>query len=283
MTISAPAGAGTALNEQYATDSSKGQSIRYLENPSIPAVFRCSRADAGRGSGNSGAPRCGGCSSSPRCSLARSRVLAIRAAAGAGRSIWPRRPRRRRRHGDFAVGHPGLPAVLAALWLADSPVPHAVHRYLALRRPPGKISDRRGWARGHGHGMGLISRAHGARCPAGLHGRRAEIGAGRRRALAADAGFCVAAPLTEEFFARGFLYRGWSECFLGSPARSCCRRWCGPRCICNMTGSFSARSFGSACARLPALSQPFDLADDRAARPEQSRRGGADHLSCGAG
>jgi membrane protease YdiL (CAAX protease family) len=27
--------------------------------------------------------------------------------------------------------------------------------------------------------------------------------------------FCVAAPITEEFFARGFLYRGWSESALG--------------------------------------------------------------------
>jgi membrane protease YdiL (CAAX protease family) len=26
--------------------------------------------------------------------------------------------------------------------------------------------------------------------------------------------FCVAAPITEEFFVRGFLYRGWSESFL---------------------------------------------------------------------
>ena len=26
--------------------------------------------------------------------------------------------------------------------------------------------------------------------------------------------FCVAAPISEEFFARGFLYRGWSESFL---------------------------------------------------------------------
>jgi membrane protease YdiL (CAAX protease family) len=26
--------------------------------------------------------------------------------------------------------------------------------------------------------------------------------------------FCVAAPITEEFFARGFLYRGWSETVL---------------------------------------------------------------------
>ena len=27
--------------------------------------------------------------------------------------------------------------------------------------------------------------------------------------------FCVAAPVTEELFARGFLYRGWSESVLG--------------------------------------------------------------------
>jgi membrane protease YdiL (CAAX protease family) len=27
--------------------------------------------------------------------------------------------------------------------------------------------------------------------------------------------FCVAAPVSEELFARGFLYRGWSESFLG--------------------------------------------------------------------
>lgn len=27
--------------------------------------------------------------------------------------------------------------------------------------------------------------------------------------------FCVAAPISEEFFARGFLYRGWSESWLG--------------------------------------------------------------------
>jgi membrane protease YdiL (CAAX protease family) len=29
--------------------------------------------------------------------------------------------------------------------------------------------------------------------------------------------FCVAAPMSEEWFARGFLYRGWSESFLGVP------------------------------------------------------------------
>jgi len=29
--------------------------------------------------------------------------------------------------------------------------------------------------------------------------------------------FCVSAPISEEFFARGFLYRGWSETFLRVP------------------------------------------------------------------
>jgi membrane protease YdiL (CAAX protease family) len=29
--------------------------------------------------------------------------------------------------------------------------------------------------------------------------------------------FCVAAPVSEELFARGFLYRGWSESFLRVP------------------------------------------------------------------
>jgi len=29
--------------------------------------------------------------------------------------------------------------------------------------------------------------------------------------------FCVAAPISEELFARGFLYRGWSQSFLGGP------------------------------------------------------------------
>jgi membrane protease YdiL (CAAX protease family) len=29
--------------------------------------------------------------------------------------------------------------------------------------------------------------------------------------------FCVAAPITEELFARGFLYRGWSQSFLRVP------------------------------------------------------------------
>ena len=33
--------------------------------------------------------------------------------------------------------------------------------------------------------------------------------------------FCVAAPVSEEFLARGFLYRGWSETFLKVPGAVC--------------------------------------------------------------
>jgi membrane protease YdiL (CAAX protease family) len=33
--------------------------------------------------------------------------------------------------------------------------------------------------------------------------------------------FCVAAPISEEFLARGFLYRGWSETFLKVPGAIC--------------------------------------------------------------
>ena len=55
--------------------------------------------------------------------------------------------------------------------------------------------------------------------------------------------FCVAAPVTEEFFARGFLYRGWSESFLRYRGAISCRRWSGRRCICNTTGIFFGEVF----------------------------------------
>ena len=55
--------------------------------------------------------------------------------------------------------------------------------------------------------------------------------------------FCVAAPMSEEFLARGFLYRGWSNRSCGPSVRSCCRRWPGRRCTCNTTGSLSAEIF----------------------------------------
>ena len=59
--------------------------------------------------------------------------------------------------------------------------------------------------------------------------------------------FCVAAPISEEIFSRGLsLPRLVGIVARRRPAPSCCRRWRGPRCICSMTGSFSARCFPSA-------------------------------------
>ena len=110
----------------------------------------------------------------------------------------------------------GLPAVVAALWLAIrlSRTPFA--DYLALRGM--KWTDLLigvvalvvlvlGWD--------LLSRATGRDATPGfmidvLKSARAD-GALWLLVIA----FCVAAPVTEELFARGFLYRGWSESFLG--------------------------------------------------------------------
>jgi membrane protease YdiL (CAAX protease family) len=112
----------------------------------------------------------------------------------------------------------GLPAVLAALWIAIrlSRTPFA--EYLALR-----------WTSWRNLSIGvvalfvlvmgweLLSRATGREVAPGfmlevLKSARAD-GALWLLVIA----FCVAAPISEEFFARGFLYRGWSESFLRVP------------------------------------------------------------------
>src|SRR6202021_924859 len=106
----------------------------------------------------------------------------------------------------------GLPAVLAALWVAVrlSRTPFA--DYLALR-----------WTSWTNVLIGIValfvvvmgwdqvSRLTGREVTPGfmgevLHSARADSGV-----WLLVIAFCVAAPITEEFFARGFLYRGWSE------------------------------------------------------------------------
>jgi uncharacterized protein len=112
----------------------------------------------------------------------------------------------------------GLPAVLGALWLAIriSGTPFA--DYLALR-----WTSFRNIATGVGAlvllvlAWELLSRAVGRESTPGfmmdvLKSARAD-GALWLLLVA----FCVAAPISEEFFARGFLYRGWSETFLRVP------------------------------------------------------------------
>ncbi len=109
----------------------------------------------------------------------------------------------------------GLPAVLAALWFAirRSRTPFA--DYLALRGTPW-INFLIG-AAALGvliAGWDLLSRAVGREV-------EPEIMVDVLKSARADGAlwllvmaFCVAAPVSEELFARGFLYRGWSESFL---------------------------------------------------------------------
>jgi len=109
----------------------------------------------------------------------------------------------------------GLPGVLGALWLAThfSRTPFA--DYLALRSTSWRsiaiglaalIVLVLGWE--------LLSRVTGRESTPGfmmdvLKSARAD-GALWLLVVA----FCIAAPISEEFLARGFLYRGWSETFL---------------------------------------------------------------------
>lgn len=109
----------------------------------------------------------------------------------------------------------GLPAVAAALWLATRMARASFADYLALRWTTWSnlvigvvalVALVTGWD--------LLSKAVGRDVAPGfmmdvLKSAQAD-GALWLLVLA----FCVAAPMTEEFFARGFLYRGWSKSFL---------------------------------------------------------------------
>ena len=110
----------------------------------------------------------------------------------------------------------GLPAVVAALWLAIRFTTTPFADYLALRWTSWKnfligviglvallvawelLSDLIGHASSPGFMTDVVKSAHGD-------------GALWLLVFAV----CVAAPISEEFFARGFLYRGWLETPLG--------------------------------------------------------------------
>jgi uncharacterized protein len=106
----------------------------------------------------------------------------------------------------------GLPAVLAALWIAIrlSRTPFA--DYLALR-----------WTSWSNVLIGIValfvvvmgwdqvSRLTGREVTPGFMGDVLQSGRADNALWLLVIAFCVAAPITEEFFARGFLYRGWSE------------------------------------------------------------------------
>jgi uncharacterized protein len=112
----------------------------------------------------------------------------------------------------------GLPAVLAALWVAIrlSRTPFA--DYLALRRPSWSnlligvvalVLLVMGWD--------LLSRMTGREVTPGFMGDVLQSAKADGALWLLVLAFCVAAPVSEELFARGFLYRGWSESFLRAP------------------------------------------------------------------
>jgi uncharacterized protein len=111
----------------------------------------------------------------------------------------------------------GLPAVLAALWIATRVSRTSFADYLALR-----------WTSWTNFLIGgvalfvlvmvwdLLSRATGREVEPGFMGDVLKSASADGALWLLVIAFCVAAPISEEFFARGFLYRGWSESFLGA-------------------------------------------------------------------
>ena len=112
----------------------------------------------------------------------------------------------------------GLPAVLLAIWIATRIARQRFADYLALNRPSWK------WLL-----IGAVSLAvlvEGWDLLAKATGREVSPGFMMDTLKAAQAdntlwllvlAIVVAAPVTEEFFVRGFLYRGWSQSFLRIP------------------------------------------------------------------
>ncbi len=112
----------------------------------------------------------------------------------------------------------GLPAVLAAVWVAIRVSRTPFAEYLALRWPSWRelligvvslVVLVGGWD--------LLSRALGREIAPGFMVEVLKSAQADGALWLLVIAFCVAAPLSEEFFARGFLYRGWSESFLRVP------------------------------------------------------------------
>lgn len=127
----------------------------------------------------------------------------IRAAAGSGLTI------------SLSVIM-GLPAVVAALWFAIRFTDTSFADYLALRGTT--------WKNFVIGIVGLVAVVAIWEVLSRLSGRESEpeFMVDVLKSARADGAllllilaFCVAAPVSEEFFARGFLYRGWSETRLG--------------------------------------------------------------------
>jgi membrane protease YdiL (CAAX protease family) len=109
----------------------------------------------------------------------------------------------------------GLPAVLGALWLATRVAGQSFADYLALRWTSWTIFLIgtvalfvliAGWD--------LLSRALGREIEPGFMVEVLKSAKADGALWLLVIAFCIGAPVTEELFVRGFLYRGWSESFL---------------------------------------------------------------------
>jgi membrane protease YdiL (CAAX protease family) len=112
----------------------------------------------------------------------------------------------------------GLPATVAAVWLAIRIKGASFVDYLALRWPS--------WTQLLLGAVGLVlivviwefmSRSMGREATPGFMTDLLKSGRDKGAAVALVLAFSVAAPMSEEVLARGFLYRGWSESFLRVP------------------------------------------------------------------
>ena len=109
----------------------------------------------------------------------------------------------------------GVPAVAGACWIAIKPTRTPFADYLALR-----------WTSWKNFAIGvvalfvlvacwdLLSRALGREIQPGFMGDVMKSARADGALWLLVIAFCVAAPMSEEFFARGFLFRGWSVSFL---------------------------------------------------------------------
>lgn len=109
----------------------------------------------------------------------------------------------------------GLPAVLLAIWIATRAARTPFVDYLALR-----------WTSWRNFAVGLIalivlvtawdllSRALGREVTAAFMVDVLKSAQADNAVWLLVLAFCVAAPVTEELFVRGFLFRGWSESWL---------------------------------------------------------------------
>lgn len=112
----------------------------------------------------------------------------------------------------------GLPATLVAVWLAIRIKKASFVDYLALHWPS--------WKQFLFGAVGLIllvlawetmSRSLGREATPGFMTDLLKSGRDKGAALLLLVAFAVAAPMSEEILARGFLFRGWSASFLRVP------------------------------------------------------------------